>query len=345
MLYKRGKTYWIDIQVGGRRVRRSTGTDDKARAKEFHRKAEADAYAVNKLGAKPKRSFEEAAVRWLNEKAHKKSIADDAERIVFWRDKCEGMTLDQVTSTFVQDAVANLKTRHGHPAAAATKNRYSALMRAILRKAVRWGFIDIAPPIDMLPENNKRVSYFTPEQARQFMAHLPQQHKAPVALAFMTGLRKSNVYGLRWDQIDLKRNVAWVHGDEAKAGRNITVPLNTDAQALLAGLWDRRRASDVRVFEGVRPILTKAWRRCLKEAGLPTHLRFHDTRHSFASWHIMAGTDKKTLQELAGWTSPAMLERYVHLTDDHLADAAQRLAGYISVTPDSDSVQEPHVTH
>ena len=344
MLYKRSKTYWIDITVGGKRFRKSAGTSDRVKAKELHKKIEDEAFNVAKLGKKPRHTFEEAALRWLREKGHKKSIHSDAERIQFWRKHCQGMMLEDITRDFVSDKMGEFQTRHNKTASNATKNRYTQMIGAILRKAHReWGWLDNAPALLMLPENNKRVAYFTPEQARALMAVVPEDQKAPIAFAFLTGLRKSNVYGLRWDQVDLKRSVAWVYADEAKAGKHITVPLNTDAKALLAGLRQAAPEEQTYVFQGVSPILTKAWRRYLKEASLPTTLRFHDIRHSFASWHIMAGTDKKTLQELAGWASPAMLERYVHLSNAHLADASERLSGYIRVTPFVQNAAHPQI--
>jgi integrase len=346
MLYKRGKTYWIDLAVGGKRIRRSAGTSDRLKAKELHKRIEDEAFSVVKLGKKPRRTFDEAALRWLQEKAHKKSIRSDAERIQFWRDRCAGKMLDEIDRDFVSETMATFLTRYGRPASNATKNRYTQMIGAILRKAHReWAWVGNAPALFMLPENNKRVAYFTPEQARALMAVVPEEQKAPIAFSFLTGLRKSNVYGLRWDQVDLQRGIAWIYGDEAKAGKHITVPLNTDAKALLAGLKQVAPDGQVYVFGGVVPPLTKAWRRYLKEARVPGTLRFHDIRHSFASWHIMAGTDQKTLQELAGWASPKMLERYVHLSNAHLADASERLSGYIHVTVTPTALSENTVTH
>ncbi len=345
MLYKRGNTYWLDITVGGRRIRRSAGTTDRKAAQELHAKLSNQAWRQEQLGDKPRRVFEEAAVRWLEDKAHKRSIKSDAQRIVFWREHCGGMYLDEITADFVYDKIRAMQTRHKRKPTNATKNRYMVLMQSILRRAVKWGWIPYAPAFEMLPENNKRKTFYTPEQARLLLAHLPEAHKAPVALAFLTGLRKSNIYGLRWDAVDLKRGVAWVHDDEFKSKRNHTVPLNSDARTLLAGLWANRLDDHPLVFSGLKPILTKAWRRTLEEAGIPPGLRFHDTRHSFASWHIMAGTDKKTVQELCGWTSPAMLERYVHLTESHLSNASERISGYIYGTVAPETVSENRVSH
>lgn len=336
MLYKRGSVYWIDITVGGRRIRRSANTTDRTQAKELHDTLSADAWRQKELGASAKHSFEEAALRWLKEKAHKKSISSDAERLVFWREKCAQMTLDQLNGDFVNDTLEGLTTWWGKPMAPATRNRYAEVIQGILRRAVKWRWLTVAPVIDMLPERNRRVQFFTPEQARRFMDVLPENDRPPVAFAFLTGLRKSNIFGLKWENVDLERGLVWVHADEAKAGKNIVVPLNADAKSLLAGLWLNRAAQDDRVFGTRVPLRTKAWRRYLKQAGLPQTLRFHDTRHSFASWLLMAGQDKKTVQELGGWAGPQAMDRYIHVTSEHLAQASEKLTGtlwYKSVTP------------
>ena len=327
-IYKRGDTFWIDINFNNKRIRRTAGTGDRKAAQELHDQLKADLWRQSRLGEKPKRTFEEAAVRWLKEKSHKRSISDDAQRIVFWRQHCAGMTLNQITRNFVAEHLDNFKTRFDRPATAGTKNRYVALLRAILRAAEReWEWIDRAPAFRVYAEPKRRVSFFTPEQAKAFMAVLPERYQAPVAFAFMTGLRRSNIFGLRWDQVDLVRNVCWVHADQAKAGENIVVPLNTDARALLEQLKEARIQGQELVFGTDWRIPTKTWRSLLKKANLPLTLRFHDIRHSFASWHLMAGTDKKVVQELGGWKSPQMLERYIHLSPEHLQHAQERLTG------------------
>lgn len=327
-IFKRGETYWVDINIDGKRTRRTAGTGERKAAQEFHDQLKVELWRQAKLGDKPKRSFEEAAIRWLKEKSHKRSISDDAQRIVFWRTHCAGMTLDQISRTFVGERLDNLKTRFGKPATAGTKNRYVALLRSIMRAAEReWEWIDRAPAFRVYAEPKRRVSYFTPEQAKSLLSVLPERYLGPISFAFLTGLRRGNIFGLRWDQVDLVRNVCWIYADEAKAGENIVVPLNSDARALLERLKELRQEGQELVFGTDWRIPTKTWRSLLKKANLPLTLRFHDIRHSFASWHLMAGTDKKVVQELGGWKTPQMLERYIHLSPEHLASAQERLTG------------------
>ena len=325
---KNSPVWWVDLNVGIKRIRRSSGTSDRRQAQEFHDKLKAELWRQSALGERPRYTFEEAGVRWIKEKSHKRSLTNDAATLKFWRDKCRGMRLDQITRQFVADCLDNLVTRFGRPGSAATKNRYAALIRAILRIAEReWEWLDRAPAIKAYAETKCRVSFFTPEQAKALLSVAPERWRYPIAFAFLTGLRRANVFGLRWDQVDLERGICWIHADQAKAGHNIVVPLNADARRLLENLKACRPQNQALVFGGDWRIHTSSWRILLKKAQLPETLRFHDIRHSFASWHMMAGTDKKTLQELGGWQSPQMLERYVHLSSEHLQNAQERLVG------------------
>jgi integrase len=67
-----------------------------------------------------------------------------------------------------------------------------------------------------------------------------------------------------------------------------------------------------------------SWKRTLKRTGIE-NFRFHDLRHTWASWHVMSGTSLQELMELGGWKSYEMVLRYAHLAPEHLADVAQRI--------------------
>lgn len=69
---------------------------------------------------------------------------------------------------------------------------------------------------------------------------------------------------------------------------------------------------------------TKAWRNALKRAGID-NFRWHDLRHTWASWHVQNGTSLQELQLLGGWSSFEMVLRYAHLSSDHLRTAADRI--------------------
>ena len=71
---------------------------------------------------------------------------------------------------------------------------------------------------------------------------------------------------------------------------------------------------------------TKAWKKALRRAGI-SDFRWHDLHHTWASWHVQAGTPLHVLQELGGWETEAMVKRYAHLAPEHLAEHAQRISG------------------
>jgi integrase len=73
----------------------------------------------------------------------------------------------------------------------------------------------------------------TPDEARRLLTELPEHLREMAQFALMTGLRQRNVSYLQWSQVDMSRRVAWIHPDEAKAGRAIGVPLNEEALDVL----------------------------------------------------------------------------------------------------------------
>lgn len=140
-----------------------------------------------------------------------------------------------------------------------------------------------------------------------------------------TGLRQSNVKNLKWDNVDLLKQHAWVHADEAKGAKAIAVPLNVDALDILqkqVGIHPRF----VFTYHGkpVTNVNTRAWRMALQRAGIKD-FRWHDLRHTWASWHVQSGTSLQELQLLGGWSSFSMVLRYAHLSSDHLRSAANRI--------------------
>ncbi len=121
------------------------------------------------------------------------------------------------------------------------------------------------------------------------------------------------------DQVDLSRQAAWVHPDQAKARKAIAVPLNGTAMRILR---EQRGLHPVFVFtydgKPVKQLSTKAWYKALERAGIQS-FRWHDLRHTWASWHVQNGTPLFALQELAGWETEKMARRYAHFATSHLA--------------------------
>jgi integrase len=311
----RGDVYWLDMQIDGRRIRESLKTGDKKAAQQMHDIRRAELWRERVLKERPKKTWADAAKRWLTERDHKRSLKDDQDKIRV----LEPLLGKKLLADLDRDTIEAVLPQDVKPA---TRNRYRALIRAILRAAEReWEWLDKAPTLRTEQEPKRRVAFLTREQADVLIASLPEKYRTPVRFALLTGLRRSNVFGLRWENVNLERGSVIVHGDEAKAGERILVPLNAQARGILEAIPEPREGF---VFGQIERISPSVWTRACKNAGVPW-LRFHDLRHTWASWHAMAGTPMSVLQELGGWQTASMLRKYAHLSEDHLAAAAEKV--------------------
>ena len=200
------------------------------------------------------------------------------------------------------------------------------VLRAVLRMAEReWEWIDKAPMIRLLPEPRRRVRWLTRDEADRLLAELPEHLSAMARFSLATGLRQRNVADLEWSQVDLGKRLAWIHPDQAKARKAIAVPLNAEAMLVLRRLHGKH-PEFVFVYRRnpVQQVNTKAWKAALKRAGIED-FRWHDLRHTWASWHVQAGTPQHILQELGGWETALMVRRYAHLSAEHLAMYAEKI--------------------
>jgi integrase len=280
-IYKRGNTWWIRFTTPrGELVRQSAHTEDKKAAREYHDKLKAESWRVAKLGQKPARTWDEAAYRWLQETQHKKSHHSDVAMVRWLQRYLSMKPLDQVTRDVVT-GVAEIKRKQS---SCSTANRFIALIRAILRRAEReWEWIDRSPFLRLYPEPKRRIRWITPEQAQKLLSVLPEHQRELVTIALATGLRQANVLKLEWSQVDMQRRVAWIHADQAKAGRDIHVSLNETALSVLRRQIGKH-PDRVFTFRG-KPIAwanTRAWREALMKAEI-TNFRWHDLRHTWAS--------------------------------------------------------------
>ncbi|WP_345789866.1 site-specific integrase [Nitrosomonas sp. JL21] len=313
----------------GERVRCSAATEDKTQAQEFHDKLKAESWRVARLGDKPKRTWDEAAYKWLMETQHKKSHHEDVAKINWLQQFFRGKYLDELTRDLIAK-IGELKRQQSTPA---TANRLLALIRAILRRsALDWEWIDKPPVIKLYREAKRRVRYLSATQASMLIQELPQHLADMVTFSLATGLRRSNVTKLEWSQVDMQRNVAWIHGDQAKAGKPIHVTLNATAIAVLTRQIGKHPRS-VFSYKGkpITQVNTKAWYKALKRAGIKD-FRWHDLRHTWASWLTQNGVPLNVIQEMGAWESAEMVRRYAHLAPEQFAQHARVLDGMLNVT-------------
>lgn len=362
-LFRRGEIWYASYSLpGGRRIKESLGTSDKRLATELHDKRKAELWRVDRLGDFPDVTFDDACMRWLEEKAEKKSLKDDRSRMAFWLAHFEGVRLKDVTEQKIYSAVNKMSNRkqleiwkikaavaqkNGKPApvysakpvTTSTKAKHLALMKAILRAAERdWKWLEKAPVIKIPSVRNKRVRWLEKEEAKRLIDECPEPLKSVVKFALATGLRKSNIMNLEWQQIDMQRRVAWVNPEDSKSNRAIGVALNDTACKVLRDQigkhqkWVFVHTTAAKRADGTStPAVRKmridsktSWLSACRRAGIED-FRFHDLRHTWASWLIQSGVPLSVLQEMGGWESIEMVRRYSHLAPNHLTEHARKI--------------------
>ena len=265
----------------------------------------------------PARTWIEAAERWQQDGTHKKQTTrDDDARILEWLcTRWASRPLSSLDESVIADALTDRAKSGLGPRSV---NRYAEVIRAVLRAARRWRWLDYVPHIRMQQRPPRRVRFLTHEQAAELVRELPPHLAAVVGFSLQTGLRKSNVLGLTWSQVDLSIPAAWIHADQAKAKRAIAVPLSPTAVRILTAERGKHRVYCF-TYKGqpIKQANTAAWKKALRRTAI-LDFRFHDLRHTWASWHAQHGTPLHILQELGGWQTADMVKVYAHLSTKHL---------------------------
>jgi integrase len=297
-----------------------------------------EAFQETYLGVKPKRSWQEAVVRYLAVKANLRSFKD-VQRITRKLEPYLGkLLLHQINGDVIWSVVQGELNKGNKPA---TVNRYLATIRALLRMARdEWQWIDNFPKIRLLGGEVERDRWLTKGEAERLIKACPPHLAALVQFALATGCRASEIRGLEWDRVDLSRRTAWLN--QTKNGTPRGVPLNRDAVSVL----EEQRGKHPRycfTYKG-KPIrwelCNDAWHNALRKAGIQD-FRFHDLRHTWASWHRQAGTSCDELKDLGGWKSRVMVDRYAKFATDNLVAAAAR----IESRSENNVVLFPHIPH
>lgn len=251
------------------------------------------------------------------------------------------LRLDAVTRADVENVHAAMSS---HPFAA---NRTRALLSRLFNLAFDWGVL----PEGRNPvlrtrryEERGRERFLTDEELGRLGGALAAAEAsgerpagiAAIRLLALTGMRKSEVLRLRWEELDLARGFATL--PRSKTGKKI-VPLGPEAVALLEQVprWDYTEFVFPSRRAGVPSdqALWKVWNRVRTAAGL-RDVRLHDLRHTWASDAVGAGVPIYTVGKALGHRKSSTTERYAHLANDPLREAVAgtsgRIAGAMGIT-------------
>lgn len=304
------------------RIQESTKCMNKLEAEMYEAKRRIEVEQELLHGVERDYTWVEAKNRWLVEKVTKRTYKQDLYKLMYLDKYFKELPLSLITS----DRIEGIAQKIEETTSAATVNRTLSLIKSILTRAYKhWEWIKKVPYIRMRKEPSNRIRYLTRDEANRLLQELPEHLRDMAKFTLNTGLRASNVLNLRWENIDFERKLLFIPASQFKTGVNFSLPLNQSAMTILL---NRINKHPIYVFtysdQSIGQCNTRAWRNALKRAGIED-FRWHDLRHTWASWHIQNGTSLHELQQLGGWSSFTMVLRYAHLSQENLQIAANRL--------------------
>jgi integrase len=323
----------------------------------FQRRTDAKHWAANIESAmREGRHYNkpESKVRTLSESIERyqkevlPNLKDQSNRryhLAWWADEIGTKVLDDIRSSTISECRSKLKLtpsnfgKHiGKAKSDATINRYLATLSALFSIAVReWGWLESNPceNVRRAKEPRGRVRFLSDKERIDLLGacenpELPEL-KIIVLVAITTGARRGEIMNLRWRHMDLKSNRITLV--DTKNGDTRAVPLvNPALKEIQCWAKVRNIDEDSFVFPGRtdrtkdKPIdFDKAWREAIDFSGV-TDFRFHDLRHTAASYLAMNGAGIREIGDILGHKSLSMVQRYSHLCDDHKKATVERMA-------------------
>ena len=337
---RNGKVSWrVRVRLKGRPVQTET-FERKTDATEWAKTMEADLRAGRPIfGTEARRRTLRGLMElYRGEILPQYSRAEQKKReqkLHWWEERMGHLCLADVTAPTISACRATLaKTprSNGKPLSPATQVRYLATLSHVLSYAVRdlgWMEMNPAARVRRPREPRGRVRYLSDDERKRLMAACLASDVSRLyplfVVALGTGARQGELLRLRWRDIDLQRGVAVLH--ETKNGERRTLVLAGQVLAVLRELSTLRRIDTDEVFAGARGPATfpqRAWKDALTTAAV-ADFRFHDLRHTFASYLAMNGATLPELAAALGHKTLAMVQRYAHLSPQHTSSVVTRM--------------------
>ncbi len=248
----------------------------------------------------------------------------------WWKNKIGSCTLIDVTPALIteyRDKLRKEKLPDNKTRASSTINHYMSALSHLFTIAMKeWGWVEDNPfrKISKLKEPRGRVRFLSDEEREKLLIACKENPNPylyiAVILCLSTGARKMEIMSLTWDDVDFNRGVITLH--QTKNGERRLLPLTGKAFELLKEHAKVRHISTKLVFPSLcqkKPAYIRfAWQAALKAAGIPD-FRFHDLRHSAASYLAMNNASLAEIAEVLGHKTLQMVKRYAHLSEAHTA--------------------------
>jgi integrase len=300
----------------GRTVRRSAGTDNWDDAVALEGKQNHEAWEQRRMGIKPSKTWREAVVRWLQDKAHKASLRDDRQRLRYLDPhladaRLSEITRERVDSIMQQRAGVSVSTPTSENR---TANHYVNLIAWILTAAEReWEWGNRCPRFRTYPTLEYPKRALTVEEWRKLEAALAGHLRRIATFSVCTGLREAKVFGLKWSSVNLANRSLTLAGTRNKLG--VAVPLNATALSVLMECRSLPIVHADRVFvydrtgQPMNQHQHDSWKNAFVTSGV-TYCRYHDLRTTFITWLYEGGVPEWAVRSLAGHTTKSVHQGY-----------------------------------
>lgn len=307
--------YVARFQIDGHETRRSAKTANRKEALEFERALKAEVQSAlhrGRLNVPETRTFRQALHRWLEEGAPYDSMKGHINVVARELGSVQLAQLPSQASLMASRMLTGGLSR-------LTVNRRLSVVRAVLAQAYdRWHWLSepLAQKVKLFSEaGSARDVFLSKEQVFQILDEVQSGIARDVIIvAAYTGMRRGEILAL--DQSHVHEDELHLGADITKSSKPRVIPMTRDVREIV----QNRVPFQITVSE-----LHREFGRARDAVGM-SHVRFHDLRHSFASWLAAnPGVPLTALRDLLGHSSLAVTNRYSHLRSDALKDAIATL--------------------
>ena len=283
-------------------------------------------------------TFSELAQRYRSEVVplRPKNAANTLRHLNYWDQKLGPLKLSDITASLLVQYRNELSvgmTHRGSQRSGATVVRYLATLSHAFTIAIKeWQWLNDNPVRKISkPMQSRGRERFLSEAERQSLLHACKESSCPyllpvVMLAITSGMRRGEIMNLRWKDIDFRRDTILL--TQTKNGSSRSLSLSKHVKPLIQGLRQSNQAASEVIFSSKatgRPMdIERHWQTALAKAEIK-NFRFHDLRHTTASYLAMNGATTMQIAAVLGHKTLQMVKRYSHLTDTHTAGVLESM--------------------
>tara|TARA_B100000686_G_scaffold346986_1_gene434712 strand:+ start:836 stop:1912 length:1077 start_codon:yes stop_codon:yes gene_type:complete len=340
------KSYRVQIRRKGQPIQSATFST-KAQALEWSAHIESQIAQGKHFKTSPakEKTVGSAIDRYIKTALPDKSPStqrDQKHQLLWWKDQIGDIKLSALSPALIIEHRDGLKSQNfdkhsvsGKVYSNATVNRYMSAFSSVLNKCVNeWQWLDTHPihgRIKKLPENNKRDRWLSDAEREKLLSACKNASNPiiydVVIVALNTGMRRSEIMNLTWKAIDFDNK--WLYVEKTKNKEKRGIPMSPPVLKVLGNRKKQNSQNSKYVFpssDGSQPFAIKSlWDKTLLDAEIDD-FKFHDLRHTAASYFMMSGASLLDVQKILGHKSLEMVQRYAHLSKDHLSEMADKMS-------------------